>query len=150
MHGPPAPRPRSHRALTGTQVGEILAVLNSERFCDQAPAQIWATLLNEGSYLASVSTMYRILRPHHQVRERRRQARWPATIKPELVATGANQVWSWDIIIQPLSTDRVGCEGGRVHQKGLLGCVNVDVQRQHSPSIRRHFLCGSIAHYRPL
>ena len=72
-------------------------MLNSERFCDQAPAQVWATLLDEGRYLASVSTMYRILRSHHQVRERRRQARHPAHIKPELVATGPNQVWSWDI-----------------------------------------------------
>jgi putative transposase len=72
-------------------------VLNSERFCDQAPAQIWATLLDEGRYLASVSTMYRILRSQHQVRERRRQARHPAHLKPELVATGPNQVWSWDI-----------------------------------------------------
>jgi putative transposase len=72
-------------------------VLNSERFCDQAPAQIWATLLDEGRYLASVSTMYRILRTQHQVRERRRQARRPAHLKPELVADGPNQVWSWDI-----------------------------------------------------
>jgi putative transposase len=72
-------------------------VLNSERFCDQAPAQIWATLLDEGRYLASVSTMYRILRSQHQVRERRRQARHPAHLKPELVADGPNQVWSWDI-----------------------------------------------------
>ena len=72
-------------------------MLNSERFCDQAPAQIWATLLDEGRYLASVSTMYRILRDRHQVRERRRQARHPAHVKPELVATGPNQVWSWDI-----------------------------------------------------
>ena len=72
-------------------------MLNSERFCDQAPAQIWATLLDEGRYLASVSTMYRILRSQHQVRERRRQARHPAHLKPELVADGPNQVWSWDI-----------------------------------------------------
>ena len=69
-------------------------MLNSERFCDQAPAQIWATLLDEGRYLASVSTMYRILRSQHQVRERRRQARHPAHLKPELVADGPNQVWS--------------------------------------------------------
>ncbi len=83
--------------MSDDQVDEILAVLNSERFCDQAPAQIWATLLDEGRYLASVSTMYRILRSQHQVRERRRQARHPAHVKPELVATGPNQVWSWDI-----------------------------------------------------
>ena len=96
-HGPPAPRPRSHRALTSTEETEIVATLNSERFCDQAPAQIWATLLDEGIYLASISTMYRLLRAQHQVRERRAQARRPALIKPELVATGPNQVWSWDI-----------------------------------------------------
>jgi putative transposase len=71
--------------------------LNSERFCDLAPAQVWAILLDEGRYLASVSTMYRILRSRHEVRERRRQARHPAHVKPELVADGANQVWSWDI-----------------------------------------------------
>ncbi|MEI7547440.1 MAG: DDE-type integrase/transposase/recombinase, partial [Actinomycetota bacterium] len=71
--------------------------MNSERFCDQAPAQIWATLLDEGRYLASVSTMYRILRDRHQVRERRQQSRHPAHVKPELAATGPNQVWSWDI-----------------------------------------------------
>src|SRR3546814_8003855 len=54
-------------------------------------------LLDEGTYLGSISTMYRLLRAEHQVRERRRQARRPATVKPELVATGPNQVWSWDI-----------------------------------------------------
>ena len=75
----------------------MLAVLNSERFCDLAPAQVWAILLDEGRYIASVSTMYRILREHHQVRERRRQARHPARVKPELMADAPNQVWSWDI-----------------------------------------------------
>jgi putative transposase len=75
----------------------VLAVLNSERFCDHAPAQVWATLLDEGTYLASISTMYRILRTEHQVRERRRQARHPARVKPELMADAPNQVWSWDI-----------------------------------------------------
>lgn len=97
MHGPPSPRPRSHRALAGTEVDEIISVLTCERFCDQAPAQVWATLLDEGIYLASVSTMYRELAKRSMVRERRAQARRPAHIKPELVATGPNQVWSWDI-----------------------------------------------------
>ena len=97
VYGPPAPRPASHRALTGDEVDEIVEVLNSERFCDLAPAQVWAVLLDEGRYLASVSTMYRILRERHQVRERRRHARHPAHVKPELVADGPNQVWSWDI-----------------------------------------------------
>jgi len=75
----------------------VLAELDSERFCDQAPAQVWATLLDEGRYLCSISSMYRILRERHEVRERRRVARHPAHLKPELVATGPNQVWSWDI-----------------------------------------------------
>lgn len=97
LHGPPEPRPRSHRALQPTEAAVILETLNSERFCDQAPAQIWATLLDEGIYLGSISTMYRLLRAEHQVRERRAQARRPALVKPELMATGPNQVWSWDI-----------------------------------------------------
>ena len=75
----------------------MVETLNSERFCDQAPAQVWATLFDEGAYLASVSTMYRLLRARAQVRERRAQARRPALVKPELVATGPNEVWSWDI-----------------------------------------------------
>jgi len=75
----------------------VVAALNSERFCDRAPAQVWATLLDEGVYVASVSTMYRLLRDRAQVRERRAQARRPALVKPELVATAPNEVWSWDI-----------------------------------------------------
>ena len=94
--GPPAPR-TSHRKLTDAEIDEVIAALNSERFCDQAPAQVWATLLDEGTYLASVSTMYRLLRDRSQVRERRAQARHPALVKPELVATAPNEVWSWDI-----------------------------------------------------
>lgn len=97
LHGPPAPRPASPRALGADETDAIVAVLNSERFCDRAPAQVWATLLDEGVYLACISTMYRILRARAQVRERRRQARRPAAVKPELVAAGPNQVWSWDI-----------------------------------------------------
>jgi putative transposase len=97
LQGPPSPRTRSARAFPAEEADAIIEVLNSERFCDQAPAQIWATLLDEGTYLASISTMYRLLRAQHQVRERRAQARRPALVKPELMATGPNQVWSWDI-----------------------------------------------------
>jgi putative transposase len=95
--GPPSPRPPSPRRVSDAEAEAIIAVLNSPRFCDHAPAQVWATLLDEGTYLASISTMYRLLRARHQVRERRAQARRPAQVKPELVATGPNQVWSWDI-----------------------------------------------------
>jgi putative transposase len=97
LHGPPAPRPRPSRALAEPEAEAIIDVLNSERFCDRAPAQVWATLLDEGLYLASVSTMYRLLRARAQVRERRRIAQHPTHVKPELVATGPNEVWSWDI-----------------------------------------------------
>jgi putative transposase len=99
MHGPPSPRPRPRpcRALEAAEVDEIISTLTSERFCDQAPAQIWATLLDDGTYLGSISTMYRLLRERSLVRERRAQARRPPTIKPELVATAPNAVWSWDI-----------------------------------------------------
>jgi putative transposase len=99
--GPPEPRAHSPRAIKPREADAIIGVLNSERFCDQAPAQVWATLLDEGTYLASISTMYRLLRQRHQVRERRAQARRPPTVKPELVATTPNQVWSWDITRLP-------------------------------------------------
>jgi putative transposase len=95
-YGPPAPR-RSARALSSHEATTVIEALNDERFCDKAPAQVWATLLDEGMYLASVSTMYRLLRSRDQVRERRAQARRPALIKPELVASKPNEVWSWDI-----------------------------------------------------
>lgn len=96
VYGPPKPR-HSPRALSPAEADTVVATLNEERFCDKAPAQVWATLLDEGTYLASISTMYRLLRERHQVRERRAQARRPPTVKPELVATAPNQVWSWDI-----------------------------------------------------
>jgi putative transposase len=75
----------------------VLEVLHAERFWDAAPASIYATLLDEGSYLASVSTMYRLLRAAGETGDRRRRATHPARIKPELVATKPNQCWSWDI-----------------------------------------------------
>jgi putative transposase len=87
----------SHRRLGKDEAEVVIDALNSERFCDRAPAQVWATLLDEGVYLASISTMYRLLRERSQVRERRAQARRPAMVKPELVASAPNQVWSWDI-----------------------------------------------------
>ncbi len=85
-------------ALSAPERAEILKVLHSERFADAAPAQVWATLLDEGTYLGSQSTYYRLLHAvHGDVRERRSQATHPAKVKPELVAHGPNQVWSWDI-----------------------------------------------------
>jgi putative transposase len=74
----------------------VLGVLHGERFVDRAPAQVWATLLDEGTYLALESTMYRLLRTDGEVRERRRQAVHPARTIPELVADAPNRVWSYD------------------------------------------------------
>ena len=85
------------RALTVEERKAILDVLHSERFVDLAPAQVWAILLDEGVYLGSQSTFYRLLRQAGEVRERRAQATHPAKVKPELVATAPNAVWSWDI-----------------------------------------------------
>jgi putative transposase len=83
--------------LTAEETAKLLATLNDGRFVDLAPLQIYAHLLDEGTYLCSVSTMYRVLVAHNQVKERRRQARHPARVRPELVATGPGQVFSWDI-----------------------------------------------------
>ena len=85
------------RALSANERQEALGVLNSERFWDQAPGEVYATLLDEGRYLCSERTMYRILAENQQVRERRDQIRHPCHQAPELIASGPNQVWSWDI-----------------------------------------------------
>ena len=85
------------RALAAAERQAILDALHSERFTDTAPAEAWATLLDEGTYLGSVSTFYRVLREAGESRERRAQATHPAAVKPELAAAGPNQVYSWDI-----------------------------------------------------
>ena len=94
---PTRPRRRSPRALTQEECQSVLEVLHSERFVDTAPEEVYATLLDEQTYLCSARTMYRILDAHGEVRERRNQLRRPAYSKPELLATGPNEVWSWDI-----------------------------------------------------
>ena len=85
------------RALTEPERTAVLEVLRSDRFVDKAPAEIQAILLDEGTYLCSVATMYRLLRAHGETGERRAQAEHPARVKPELIATGPNMTWSWDI-----------------------------------------------------
>ncbi len=90
-------RPAPPRALSALEREQVRAVLNSERFQDQSPREVYATLLDEGRYLCSWRTMYHILEEHQEVQERRNQARHPAYVKPELVATGSDQLWSWDI-----------------------------------------------------
>jgi putative transposase len=94
---PPAPRRRQPRALSEAEQAAVLDVLHSERFVDAAPETVYATLLDEGTYLCSAPTMYRLLRARGETGDRRRHATHPATVKPELVATQPNSVWSWDI-----------------------------------------------------
>jgi putative transposase len=87
------------RALQPAERQFVLATLDSERFQDQAPREVYAALLDEHTYLCSWRTMYRILDENEQVGERRNQLRHPVYAKPELLATGPNQVWSWDITV---------------------------------------------------
>jgi putative transposase len=92
-------RPRPLRALGDKERTQVLEALHSPRFVDQAPAQVVATLLDEGRYLCSTRTMYRVLASAKEVRERRNQRRHPKYSKPELVASAPNEVWSWDITL---------------------------------------------------
>jgi putative transposase len=92
-----APRPQPARSLSHSERRTALLHLRSERFVDQAPRQVHAALLDEGVYVCSPRTMYRLLQEHGEVRERRDQLRHPSYQKPELLATQPNQVWTWDI-----------------------------------------------------
>jgi putative transposase len=99
-NGPPVfsrRRPSPGRALVSQERQEVLDVLHSEEFKDQAPQEVYAALLDQGQYLCSIRTMYRLLEANQEVRERRDQLRHPPYAKPELLATAPNQVWSWDI-----------------------------------------------------
>jgi putative transposase len=90
------PRPTPQRALSQEEKVQVRETLNSERFQDSSPREVYATLLDESIYLCSWRTMYRVLEEHQEVRERRNQLRHPVYNKPELLATGPNQLWSWD------------------------------------------------------
>jgi putative transposase len=94
---PARPRPRPARALSLSERHSVLEQLHAERFLDQSPREIYAALLDEGRYLCSIRTMYRLLEQHGELRERRDQLSHPAHQKPQLLATQPNQVWSWDI-----------------------------------------------------
>jgi putative transposase len=95
--GPPPPRPNPTRTLPAAERAAVLAVLHEPRFIDRAPAEVYARLLDDGRYLCSERTMYRVLQAHQEVRERRDQLRHPHYAAPELLATQPNQLWSWDI-----------------------------------------------------
>ena len=93
----PHPKPKPIRALTAPQQQAVLDLLHAPRFADLAPAEIYASLLDEDRYHCSIRTMYRILGQHGEIRERRAQLHHPVYQKPELLAERPNQVWSWDI-----------------------------------------------------
>jgi hypothetical protein len=103
LSAPPRRPPKPHkdrvqpRALSPEERARVLEVLNSQRFADASPAQVWATLLDEGVYLASWRTFYRVLAAAGQTGERRAQATHPSHVKPELLAQAPNRVWTWDI-----------------------------------------------------
>jgi putative transposase len=90
-------RPSPSRALSPEERQGVLDVLHSDRFVDKSPQEVYGTLLDEGEYHCSIRTMYRILDEKQEVKERRNQISHPVYQKPELLATGPNQVWSWDI-----------------------------------------------------
>ncbi|MCA1701014.1 MAG: IS3 family transposase [Actinobacteria bacterium] len=90
-------RPTPTNALTETERQRILRLLRSPQYCDLAPPQVWARLLDDGVYVCSISTMYRLLAIAGENRERRRQRTHPAKKKPELIASKPNAVWSWDV-----------------------------------------------------
>ena len=103
---PPVPEARSSRrplpcALAPQERTQVLDTLHEDRFVDRAPAAVYATLLEEGRYLCSIRTMYRVLHDADEVTERRPQRRHPQREPPRLVATAPNQVWTWDITRLP-------------------------------------------------
>jgi len=88
---------KPERSLSEDERQHVLDTLNSERFVDMPPTEVYATLLDEGVYLCSIRTMYRILEENKEVRERRNVARHARYEKPELLATQPGELWSWDI-----------------------------------------------------
>jgi len=91
------PRPKPKRALSDDERQQVLDTLHGPRFVDLPPAEVYGQLLDEGEYLCSIRTMYRILADNHEIRERRRQSVHPPRTKPQLCATAPNQIWTWDI-----------------------------------------------------
>ena len=99
VHGPRLARliPDNGQALSPGERHAVLTLINTPAYADLSIGQIWARELDEGRYLCSMSTMYRIARQAGQSRERRHLATHPAKVKPELLADGPSQVWTWDI-----------------------------------------------------
>ena len=108
---PGRPREAPARALSTAERAEVLTELRSARFADSSPAAVWATLLDEGRYLCSQRTMYRLLAGQGEVRERRDQLTHPVYARPELLAARPNEVWSWDIERHEALENRAAVKG---------------------------------------
>jgi transposase InsO family protein len=126
VHGPRPARvvPDNGQALSAAERAAVLSLINSPAYADLSIGQIWARELDEGRYLCSASSMYRIARAAGQSRERRRLATHPAKVKPELLADGPSQVWTWDI------TKLRGPDKGIFYQLYVL----IDIYSRFNPS----------------
>ena len=152
------PRPTPARALRASERAHVLDVLASPRFVDRSPAEVVVTLLDEGRYLCAERTMYRILAANQPVRERRNQRSHPCYTKPELVATGPNQTWSWDITrlrgpkrwtsfylyvlldnLQPLRRGLDGCRSGERRARRDADRGNLSQARHRAPGAHPAF-----------
>lgn len=116
--------PVNGQALSAAERAGVLALISAPQYADLSIGQVWARELDAGSYLCSASAMYRIARAAGQTRERRRQATHPATVKPELLADGPSQVWTWDI------TRLRGPAKGIFYQLYVL----IDIYSRYNPS----------------
>jgi len=143
----PAARPEPANRLSETERQRILSVLRSEEYCDLSPAQVWARLLDDGIYLCSIRTMYRLLAIAGENRERRRQRTHPARKKPELIATAPNQVWSWDI------TKLQGPQRGIYYQLYVIidiysrYVVGWTVTTTETGELAKEFIADTLAHH---
>lgn len=127
--------------LTDGERRQVLDMLNSARFIDTTTAQTFTALLDEGTYLCSVSTMYRILREHAAVRERRRLARHPAKACPELVATGPRQIYTWDITTLPGPVRGVHLDAHLMIDFYSRYIVGAHVQTRESGRLAEELMC---------
>ena len=122
LHGPAEARriPDNGQALTAQERAAVLELINLDEYADLSIGQIWARELDEGNYICSVSSMYRIAREAGQTRERRRQATHPPKVKPELMADGPSQVWTWDIERHEAPCNRVEVRG---RHRGIVAAI---------------------------
>ena len=132
----PKPRPTPERALKPKEKEQVLQVLNSEQFQDSAPREVYATLLDDDKYLCHWRTMYRILEERQQVRERRDQLRHPTYTKPERLATGPNQLWSWDTLALHAHLPRTQVPGSAGVSRSGAGGAGVYDKRDLRTSTR--------------